>query len=113
MGLNWFVLLQEFKFEEYGEVKKCYPHGYHGVDRYGRPVYIERLGLVDLNALLQITTIDRFVKYHVSEQEKTLRWRFPACSIAAKKHIASTVSVLDVKDVVRFSLLDLYVFQMY
>ncbi|KAM7525578.1 hypothetical protein LguiA_015480 [Lonicera macranthoides] len=93
------MIIREFKFEEYGEVKKLYPHGYHGVDRYGRPVYIEKLGLVDLNALLQITTIDRFVKYHVSEKEKTLRWRFPACSIAAKKHIASTVSILDVKDV--------------
>ncbi|KAA8521389.1 hypothetical protein F0562_012049 [Nyssa sinensis] len=80
---------KEFKFEEYREVKKCYPHGFHGVDRHGRPIYIERIGMVDLNALLQVTTIDRFVKYHVSEQEKTLNWRYPACSVAAKKHIAS------------------------
>lgn len=94
-------MIQEFKFEEYSEVKKYYPHGYHGVDRYGRPVYIERIGMVDLNSLLQVTGIDRFAKYHVSEQEKTLNLRYPACSIAAKGHIASTTSILDVNGVVR------------
>jgi len=92
--------LQELKFEEHAEVKKCYPHGYHGVDRYGRPIYIERIGMVDINSLVQATTIERFVKYHVSEQEKTLNLRFPACSITAKRHIASTTSILDVKGVV-------------
>lgn len=90
---------KDFKFDELAEVKKCYPHGFHGVDRYGRPLYIERIGLVDLNALLQITTVERLVKNHVAEQEKTLNSRFPACSIAAKKHIASTTSILDVKGI--------------
>ncbi|XP_031248503.1 phosphatidylinositol/phosphatidylcholine transfer protein SFH11 isoform X2 [Pistacia vera] len=90
---------KEFKFEEFKEVKQCYPHGFHGVDKFGRPIYIEQIGMVDLNALLQVTTIERFVKYHVSEKEKTLNLRYPACSIAAKRHIASTTSILDVKEV--------------
>ncbi|CAI9095822.1 OLC1v1031845C2 [Oldenlandia corymbosa var. corymbosa] len=93
------ALIKEFQFEEFREVKECYPHGFHGVDRYGRPVYIDRIGMVDINRLLEKTTIDRFVKYHVCEQEKTLNWRYPACSLAAKKHIASTTSILDVKNV--------------
>ncbi|XP_050375709.1 phosphatidylinositol/phosphatidylcholine transfer protein SFH11 [Argentina anserina] len=90
---------KDLKFEEYELVKKCYPHGFHGVDRYGRPVYIERIGMVDLNKLLQVTTLERFTRYHVSEQEKTLNVRYPTCSIAAKKHVASTTSILDVHGV--------------
>ncbi|XWS49739.1 hypothetical protein CRYUN_Cryun12cG0028700 [Craigia yunnanensis] len=93
------AIQKEFKFIELAEVKKCYPHGFHSVDRSGRPVYIERVGMVDLYALLQVTSLDRFVKNHISEQEKTLNMRFPACSIAAKRHIASTTSIFDVKGV--------------
>lgn len=92
--------MQDFVFEEYEEVKKCYPHGFHGVDKSGRPLYIERIGLVDLNALLKVTTVERFLKYHIMEQEKTLNLRYPACSLAAKRHIASTTAILDVKGVV-------------
>ncbi|AES94256.1 putative cellular retinaldehyde binding/alpha-tocopherol transport, CRAL/TRIO [Medicago truncatula] len=93
------MIHKEFKFTEYTEVKKCYPHGYHGVDKCGRPVYIERIGMIDINKLWQITTQERLIKHHVSEQEKTLRVRYPACSLAAKRHIASTTSILDVNGV--------------
>ncbi|CAJ2650496.1 unnamed protein product [Trifolium pratense] len=93
------MIHKEFKFTEYTEVKKCYPHGYHGVDRCGRPVYIERIGMIDINKLWQVTTNERFIKYHVSEQEKTLQVRYPACSLAAKRHIASTTSILDVNGI--------------
>ncbi|XP_042503841.1 phosphatidylinositol/phosphatidylcholine transfer protein SFH11 isoform X2 [Macadamia integrifolia] len=90
---------KEFRFEEYEEVKKYYPHGYHGVDRSGRPVYIERTGMIDLNALLKATSLERLLKNHVDEQEKTQNLRFPACSIAAKTHISSTTTILDVQGV--------------
>ncbi|XP_008796143.1 phosphatidylinositol/phosphatidylcholine transfer protein SFH11 [Phoenix dactylifera] len=93
------TIAKDFKFEEDEAVKKCYPHGYHGVDRYGRPLYIERIGSVDLNTLLRVTTVDRYIKNHISEQEKTLNLRYPACSLAARKYIASTTSILDVKGV--------------
>uniref|UniRef100_I1QAH1 CRAL-TRIO domain-containing protein n=1 Tax=Oryza glaberrima TaxID=4538 RepID=I1QAH1_ORYGL len=85
------------KIEEYDAVKRCYPHGFHGVDRFGRPLYIERIGLVDLNKLMQVSSTDRYVKYHISEQEKTLSLRYPACSLVAKKHIGSTTAIFDVK----------------
>ncbi|XP_010934140.1 phosphatidylinositol/phosphatidylcholine transfer protein SFH11 [Elaeis guineensis] len=93
------TIAKDFKFDEYEAVKKCYPHGYHGVDRYGRPLYIERIGSVDLNTLLRVTTVDRYIKNHISEQEKTLNLRYAACSLAARKYIASTTSILDVKGV--------------
>lgn len=81
-------------------MKKHYPHGFHKVDRNGRPIYIERLGMVDLTAFMKATTIERYVKYHIKELEKTLSLRYPACSIASAKHVSSTTTILDVSGIV-------------
>lgn len=93
------TIAREFNFFEYEEVQKYHPHGFHGVDRSGRPVYIERMGMLDLDSLLRKTSLERLVKHHVYEQEKTSRLRFPACSVAARKRIASTTAIIDVKGV--------------
>ena len=92
-------ILNNFGFPELREVKTAYPHGFHRCDRFGRPVYIERIGPVDIDRILAVTTEDRLVRYYIREYERTIEDRLPACSRVFGRDIRQYTSIFDLKGV--------------
>lgn len=92
------TVIEEFDFSELNALKNVYPHGYHGVDKKGRPIYIEQFAKLDFSKLWAITTEERMVRHYVQEYEKLMKWRFPACSLAAGKKVEQGFTVMDLTD---------------
>jgi hypothetical protein len=92
-------LITSFDFPQWAEIKKLYPRFYHKQDKFGRPVYIEQLGALDVKKLLQATDGDTLMKQFVYEYEKLIKYRFAACSAAANCYIEQTCSIFDLKGV--------------
>ncbi|KLO09905.1 hypothetical protein SCHPADRAFT_833336 [Schizopora paradoxa] len=89
----------EFDFKEKKEVDKYYPQYYHKVDKEGRPVYVEKLGALNLTELMKITTQERQIQALVYEYEIFERERLPACSKAAGHPVETSCTILDLKGV--------------
>ena len=69
--INWRAeqgvdeIIETYKYTERAAVQQVYPHGYHGVDKLGRPVYYERFGLLDVPRLFEVTTEERIVRHYI------------------------------------------------
>jgi len=88
-----------FDFTEKEAVDKIYPQYYHKMDKEGRPVYIERLGQLDIPGLYAVTTQDRLLQRLIYEYEKFIIERLPACSKAVGHPVETSCTILDLKNV--------------
>nr|GEU47697.1 DNA-directed DNA polymerase [Tanacetum cinerariifolium] len=56
---------------------------------------VEILAMNDATKLMQATNLERYLKYHVMEFERTFIDKFPAYLVFAKKHIDQSTTILD------------------
>eukprot|EP00931_Biecheleriopsis_adriatica_P043763 TRINITY_DN25007_c0_g1_i1.p1 TRINITY_DN25007_c0_g1~~TRINITY_DN25007_c0_g1_i1.p1 ORF type:complete len:655 (+),score=164.83 TRINITY_DN25007_c0_g1_i1:24-1988(+) len=89
------LLLRPFPEEPF--IKKYYPQSYHGTDKQGRPLYIERPGLIDMPRLMQHVQPHRLVEYFAVESEKQVRRRLPACSLARGEVVDKSLNIVDLE----------------
>ena len=80
LDTNKVPALVDFDFPELPEVKAAFPHGYHGVDKFGRPIYISRLAKTDQDRLFRVTDWDRFLKFWIQSYEDLIQRKIPVCS---------------------------------
>ncbi|KAG6906973.1 hypothetical protein DXG01_011170 [Tephrocybe rancida] len=92
-------IISTFDFKEKREVDKYYPQYYHKTDKDGRPIYIEVLGKLDIEALYSVTTPDRQIKRLICEYEKSAKYRFPACSKEFGHPVETSCTILDLYNV--------------
>ncbi|KAF2085346.1 hypothetical protein K490DRAFT_67763 [Saccharata proteae CBS 121410] len=92
-------LVANFEYTEKPQVFEYYPQYYHKTDKDGRPVYIESLGKIDLNAMYKITSAERMLQNLVCEYEKLADPRLPACSRKSGKLLETCCTIMDLKGV--------------
>ena len=92
-------LVRTFDYKEKPQVMAYYPQYYHKIDKDGRPLYIEQLGRVDLDAMRKITTDERMLQNLVVEYEKVADPRLPACSRKAGQLLETSCTIMDLKGV--------------
>ncbi|KKY20177.1 putative phosphatidylinositol-phosphatidylcholine transfer protein [Diplodia seriata] len=93
------TLVNTFEYTERAKVFEYYPQYYHKTDKDGRPLYIEQLGKVDLNALYKITSQERMLQNLVVEYEKVADPRLPACSRKSGHLLETCCTIMDLKGV--------------
>uniref|UniRef100_A0A7S0RLK1 CRAL-TRIO domain-containing protein n=1 Tax=Chlamydomonas leiostraca TaxID=1034604 RepID=A0A7S0RLK1_9CHLO len=88
-------LYMDYEFPEFQELIEFYPHFYHKLDKFGRPVYIELLGQTDCTKMLTVASQERIMKYHIWTWERLKRLLFPACSRLAARPVMACTVVID------------------
>ncbi|ORM41563.1 Phosphatidylinositol/phosphatidylcholine transfer protein SFH2 [Babesia sp. Xinjiang] len=78
-------------------VRQYFPHGFHGVDRLGRPIYIERMGQGSCTKLLQNLSTEQLTRYYVQRYEYLTHVMMPAASMKHGKPVEQLLTLVDLR----------------
>ncbi|EKX72617.1 conserved hypothetical protein [Theileria equi strain WA] len=74
-----------------------HPHAYHGVDKMGRPIYIERIGLSNPSKALHELSTQQLTEYYVQRYEYLSHVMLPAASLKSGKRVEQLLTILDLR----------------
>jgi len=84
--------------ESYPVERSKWPHAFHGVDKMGRPILIERIGCVDVKRLMEKDHVDihKLLRGHIRTQEYLCAMH-DECSLKEGRLIENSVTILDLE----------------
>jgi len=92
---NVDTILHGYVFEEAEACLNEYQHGYFGVDKIGRPFYVDRAGSVNVHKILKITTEEKILKEMIHMYEDMIKIKFMACSDLYDRQITQSFNIFD------------------
>ena len=90
--------IENWQFTELPKLKEVYPHFYHKIDKYGRPIYIEIISKCNVDEVLKISNLENITKNYIKEYERTSKYRFEACTALAGKVVEQSCTLVCAKD---------------
>ena len=92
---NVDTILTDYVFKEADAVMECYPRGFFGTDKQGRPLYIDRTGKINPTKLLSVSTWENFEKSYIQSYELMLKKQYLASSLQNQRQISRNYSIVD------------------
>lgn len=74
---------------------KLHDHGYYHLCKQGRPVYIERIGIMEPEKVFKVLSIEEIVRYYIHLHEMTMWVLLPVASRLAGRQIERCTNVID------------------
>lgn len=96
---NVDTILDDFEFGEKEQFHKHYPEGFFCTDRQGRPVYVQKPGDINCSELWKFTTLERSIKYHITQQERYVRTIAPSAALRCGRGAFQSTVLIDMDGV--------------
>ena len=92
-------ICENFEFTEFNKVLKIFPHGFHKVDKEGRPIYYQILSKLNTSELFKVVTTERLIKYFTQCYELMMKYKFKACSKTKGEIVDQLCIILDIENI--------------
>ena len=86
-------------YKDYAHIIEHHEEGRYGVDKLGRPVIIDRVGLSNTKEIMNHNDLETIEDYFIQMFERNIFIEFPLASALAGKRVEQSFLVIDLKNV--------------